>query len=75
MTDDKDSVELSVTSYDPGTKGDVREKTITAFYRSPGAENHTSEGSGHGLYLANFIVHNHLKTQINVSQTPKMVHS
>jgi signal transduction histidine kinase len=68
--EDKDWIEFSVTSYGPKIESNESQAIFELFRRGAAAATQREEGSGIGLYLAQFVARD-LGTQITVNQSDK----
>jgi two-component system sensor histidine kinase SaeS len=63
-------ITLSVSSYGPRIKESERDKIFDIFFRADAAVRQEEEGTGVGLYLAQFVAHQ-FGTTITVKQDPQ----
>lgn len=64
------NINLSISSYGPLIRKDEFKKIFEPFYRGINAVEHTEEGTGFGLYIAQFIARK-INTEIFVEQDTK----
>lgn len=69
VEDDGTGVAFEVSSHGPRILPEEREKVFLPFFRGQYAREHSEEGAGYGLYLAQLVAREHLGTEITVEQS------